>query len=183
MLKIIWSKDEVEDMRLKCFHYTAYCNISKPIAKSNFSDPQFADFFTGVVDSIDEDGIFTTHTLTGCKNFYQFKNVIGVIEEQVLDEENPDHKKIINDMWSNYGRILSEYVFIKDFRNSKLSNNISIEGQEILEKIKQDSKPVIFISGHFNNFELNLLLLLYHFHMLDHTNIYLILQTLNYSLN
>ena len=61
---------------------------------------------------------------------------------------------ISKNMWSNYGRILSEYVFIKDIRKSKIKNIINIEGQEFLEKIKEDNKPVIFISGHFNNFEL-----------------------------
>ena len=63
-------------------------------------------------------------------------------------------KNMIKNMWGNYGRILSEYVFMKDFRNSTLSNNIEIEGSEILESIKDENKPVIFISGHFNNFEL-----------------------------
>ena len=29
-----------------------------------------------------------------------------------------------------------------------------IDGQEILENIKNNDRPVIFISGHFNNFEL-----------------------------
>ena len=41
-------------------------------------------------------------------------------------------------MWSNYGRILSEYVFIKDIRKSKIKNIINIEGQEFLEKIKNE---------------------------------------------
>ena len=67
-----------------------------------------------------------------------------------------DHE--INDlskkMWTNYGRILAEYIFIKDFRNAKLKNNIEINGQEILDKIKKNNEPVIFVSGHFNNFEL-----------------------------
>ena len=68
---------------------------------------------------------------------------------------NELQKKIIfKKMWFNYGRILAEYVFIKQFRNSQLSKNIIIENPEELEKIKNDSKPVIFISGHFNNFEL-----------------------------
>jgi Kdo2-lipid IVA lauroyltransferase/acyltransferase len=63
-------------------------------------------------------------------------------------------KELSERMWGNYGRILSEYVFIKNFRESKIGFNIDIEGQEILEKIKIENKPVIFISGHFNNFEL-----------------------------
>ena len=65
-----------------------------------------------------------------------------------------EEKQIIHKMWGNYGRILSEYIFIKDFRNGNLIDNLQIEGQEILEKIKKNNKPVIFISGHFNNFEL-----------------------------
>ena len=63
-------------------------------------------------------------------------------------------KKIIKEMWKNYGRILAEYVFIKDFRIQKLSQNIEVEGQEVLEEIKKNNETVIFISGHFNNFEL-----------------------------
>ena len=46
-------------------------------------------------------------------------------------------------------------MYIKYFREKeKFSNLITIENQNILEKIKKESKPVIFISGHFNNFEL-----------------------------
>ena len=82
----------------------------------------------------------------------------NLIKENIINAypkiENKDLKKIINGMWGNYGRILSEYVFMKNFRNSKLSDNIIIKGQEILDKIKSENKPVIFISGHFNNFEL-----------------------------
>ena len=65
-----------------------------------------------------------------------------------------DLNKIRTNMWGNYGRILSEYVFLKDFRNSESDDNLEIIGQNILEQIKNDNKPVIFISGHFNNFEL-----------------------------
>ncbi len=66
-----------------------------------------------------------------------------------------EEKKIINQMWCNYGKIFAEYIFIKNFRNSKnFQKKIFVENQYLLEKIKNDSDPVIFISGHFNNFEL-----------------------------
>jgi len=67
---------------------------------------------------------------------------------------NFEKKKITREMWSNYGRILAEYIFIKNFRNSSLKKNIIVEGQSILDNIKKNNRPVIFISGHFNNFEL-----------------------------
>ena len=68
--------------------------------------------------------------------------------------ETNEIQKITNMMWNNYGRILSEYMFMKKFRQSKLNYNITVIGQEILDKIKNGGEQVIFISGHFNNFEL-----------------------------
>ena len=57
-------------------------------------------------------------------------------------------------MWNNYGRILSEYVFLKEFKSNNFKKNIIVEGQEILDKIRDSKKPVIFVSGHFSNYEL-----------------------------
>ena len=57
-------------------------------------------------------------------------------------------------MWNNYGRIFAEYIFLKDFRYGKLASEVQIEGQEILNDIKENNKQVIFISGHLSNFEL-----------------------------
>ena len=69
-----------------------------------------------------------------------------------INEENLD--KIIKLMWNNYGRLFAEYIFIKEFRNGKYSSNIEVEGQDILEKIKETGQQVVFVSGHFSNFEL-----------------------------
>ena len=81
-----------------------------------------------------------------------------LIEQNILKAfpniNESDLKKICNNMWGNYGRILSEYVFLKNFRKSDSKSNLEIVGQNFLEKIKNEGKPVIFISGHFNNFEL-----------------------------
>ena len=63
-------------------------------------------------------------------------------------------KKLKKLMWNNYGRIFAEYIFIKHFRIGKLASKIEIEGQDILNEIKKTNKQVVFISGHFNNFEL-----------------------------
>ena len=64
-------------------------------------------------------------------------------------------KFIIKNMWINYGKIFSEYMFIKKFRSSeKFSKKIEIKNQEILNDIINQNEPVIFISGHFSNFEL-----------------------------
>ena len=76
------------------------------------------------------------------------------IKKAFLNIEEDKIDNISKNMWKNYGRILSEYNFIKNFRNSNFKKYISIEGKEILSNIKLTKNPVIFISGHFNNFEL-----------------------------
>jgi len=87
--------------------------------------------------------------------FFRSKKLIeNNILKAIPDIDKYKIKKIIDNMWKNYGKILSDYVFMKNFRNSSLKNELIIEGQEVLELIKKDNKPVIFISGHFNNFEL-----------------------------
>ena len=62
---------------------------------------------------------------------------------------------IIEKMWSNYGLVLAEYIFLKDFRLNKFKKpHMRVKGEEILKKISDRKKPVIFISGHFSNFEM-----------------------------
>tara|TARA_B100001121_G_scaffold205869_1_gene180134 strand:- start:366 stop:1226 length:861 start_codon:yes stop_codon:yes gene_type:complete len=76
------------------------------------------------------------------------------LEISNIGNSEKEREIIIKNMWGNYGRILSEYVFLKQFRKNKLSNFLEIEGLEILDEIKKNNEQVIFISGHFNNFEL-----------------------------
>ncbi|MDC3165903.1 lysophospholipid acyltransferase family protein [Candidatus Pelagibacter sp.] len=87
--------------------------------------------------------------------FFRSKKVIhSNIKRGIKNINSESLKNITNLMWNNYGRLLAEYMFIKNFRNGKLSQNIQIDGQEILDEIKKSNKQVIFISGHFSNFEL-----------------------------
>ena len=87
--------------------------------------------------------------------FFRSKNLIKTNIQRGIPKINQSKIKIITkNMWNNYGRTLSEYMFLKDFRNDKFKSNINILGKEILEKIRLEKTPVIFISGHFSNFEL-----------------------------
>ena len=68
------------------------------------------------------------------------------------DIDNRNLNEITSSMWNNYGRVFAEYMFIQKFRNT--NENILINGKEVLENIKKNNQKVIFISGHFSNFEL-----------------------------
>jgi KDO2-lipid IV(A) lauroyltransferase len=77
---------------------------------------------------------------------------------QNLEKANIHHSqnkfKIASNVLGNYGRIFAEYVHLKKFRNNELKRYVSIEGLEHLENLKKHNKKAVFISGHFNNFEL-----------------------------
>jgi len=76
------------------------------------------------------------------------KNMIIFLKKSPLKNKN----EIINNMWKNYGKTFIEYIFLNYFRKQK--SHIFIKGEENLFQIKKQNKPVIFISGHFANFEL-----------------------------
>jgi Kdo2-lipid IVA lauroyltransferase/acyltransferase len=81
------------------------------------------------------------------------KEVIEENLERILGSLDRDNKhKIISKMWSNYSSTFVEYLFLNNFKRN--SQHITIKGEKILNKIIQANKPVIFISGHFANFEL-----------------------------
>ena len=65
---------------------------------------------------------------------------------------NVTKDEIIKDMWNNYGMTFIEYVFLDYFR--KNNSQVEIIGEINLAKIRKKNKPVIFVSGHFANFEL-----------------------------
>jgi KDO2-lipid IV(A) lauroyltransferase len=77
---------------------------------------------------------------------------------QNLKKANIKHSEspslIASNVLGNYGRIFAEYVYLKKFRNNELKKYVSIDGLEHLKNLKKNNKRAVFISGHFNNFEL-----------------------------
>ena len=85
---------------------------------------------------------------------FRSKNIIKKNLENAGIKDEISQKKIIEEMWENYGRILAEYPFLKKFKTNEFKNYITIEGQENLSDIRFKNKKAVFVSGHFNNFEL-----------------------------
>ena len=113
--------------------------------------------------------IFLIFKIIGYKNASNLGEIIGKkigpffrsntkiqnnLENSNIGNSQEDRKFIINNMWGNYGRILSEYIYLKQFRKNNLNQFIEIEGANYLNEIKKNGDQVVFISGHFNNFEL-----------------------------
>ena len=76
------------------------------------------------------------------KNLNIFSENISSLEKDLITKS----------MWENYGMTFIEYIFLKKYRNEK--NHVAIFGNKNLLIPIEENKPVIFISGHFANFEL-----------------------------
>ena len=63
-----------------------------------------------------------------------------------------ERENIKKKMWSNYGMTFIEYIFLNLYR--KKNSFVELRNTEVLKKIHQSNKPVIFVSGHFANFEI-----------------------------
>jgi Kdo2-lipid IVA lauroyltransferase/acyltransferase len=81
------------------------------------------------------------------------KKVINENIDKLIGSYSEETKtQIKKDMWSNYAKTFVEYIYLKRFKNQ--DSHIEIKGINILNKIISNNKPVIFVSGHFSNFEL-----------------------------
>ena len=76
--------------------------------------------------------------------FRKRTSIIKNLKKSKISVEMSENKFAKN-ILGNYGRILAEYPYLKDFRNNNLSEFIEIDGRENLEQIKANKKPVVFI--------------------------------------
>ena len=76
------------------------------------------------------------------KNLKVFKKNISEIKKS----------KIIKNMWKNYGMTFIEYIFLDYFKKNNF--HVTINGEDNLKDLMNYNRPVIFVSGHFANFEL-----------------------------
>ena len=86
-------------------------------------------------------------------NIFKSKKIIIDNLNRISPEiSNLEKEIIINKMWSNYGKTFIEYIFLKTFK--KKNNHIDIKNKKAIDEILKKNKPVVFISGHFANYEL-----------------------------
>ena len=86
-------------------------------------------------------------------NLFKSKNIVLDNLERIKPGMSKSDKEIIiNNMWSNYGKTFIEYIYLSSFQ--KKTNHISIKNKKAIDEIVKENKPVVFVSGHFANYEL-----------------------------
>lgn len=73
------------------------CTVTTVGINFKFQYEQMLDYFSGKIESIDNDGIVMIHNTTKCSNYIFLKYVVSIAEEQVLYEDNPEHAELIKE--------------------------------------------------------------------------------------
>lgn len=99
------------------------CTISTVNINFNFKYEQMLDYFSGIIESIDNDGIIMIHPTTNCKNYIFLQYIVSISEEQVLYADNPEHAKIIED----YKKPKNQFV------NPTVMSDIAKKAKEVIK--------------------------------------------------
>jgi len=92
---------------------------------------------------------------------------ISIRAEDNLSQAFPDWpddkiKEVTQDVWENLGRMAAEFAHLEKFHAHQLAHQpahlpdrrITIEGEAALRAIVERQQPVIFVAGHFANWEI-----------------------------
>jgi hypothetical protein len=89
----------------------------------------YLKYFLGVIESLDEDGILLTQASRGLKTFIMKDHIIAIAEEQVLDPDNPNDAKQIQDALANIEKIEDNYPkksqYLDPDAMKKLADNLN----------------------------------------------------------
>ena len=110
-------------------------------------------FLIGFILGIKLSRIFFASLFSLFGQFFRSRKVIDKNLNIFLPNISVEKRnEIISNMWKNYGKTFIEYIFLKKIK--KQEHSIEIEDEANLADIIKKKHPVIFVSGHFANFEL-----------------------------
>lgn len=112
--------------------------LTSAVAKNNFSDQIFSDFFTGFIETIDEDGVLSKHVRTGCKTFYSWNSIVAIVEEQFISEDNPEYNEILEKVQKSPPEVQTNVIQLdqqSQFVDPELMAKISAQAKENQSKM------------------------------------------------
>jgi len=84
-------------------------------------------YFVGLIEDIDDGGVYTTQPTTGLPSFFLWSNTVGLAQEELLDPENKEDAKVIEGIKSEYKEKIKTIPNLKDGQYVDVENldNIS----------------------------------------------------------
>lgn len=112
------------------------CTIITKSINWNYKAENMMDYFVGIIYRIDDKYIWTKHSSLGTINCIDLEAVISISEEQMLFENNPSHKEIIDEYRKQKPEfaektIVKEELFKPGFLNVKDLSSLSKKDKSI----------------------------------------------------
>ncbi len=63
-------------------------------------------------------------------------------------------RRVVAGVWENLGRTAAEFAHLRQFRPFELGGRVDVDGADRFDAIVKAGEPVIFVSGHFANWEI-----------------------------
>jgi len=70
--------------------------------------------------------------------------------------------QLLDAMWDNFGRLVGEFPNTHRFDFSATSDQIEVEGADILAELERQGRPIVLIGGHFANWEVMAAVVVHH---------------------
>jgi hypothetical protein len=101
-----------------------------------FKEEAMADYFSGILEIIDEKGLWLLHLATKSRTFILYSYVVSITEEQMLFEDNPVDAKIIEEYRKEKPLTAAKHVIPPKFvQETSFVNPAALA--EIAKKAKQ----------------------------------------------
>jgi hypothetical protein len=106
------------------------CTISTVEINFRFKEQQMMDYFMGIVETIDEHGIWIVHPITKCRSYVFLNYIVSISEEQVLYEDNPADAKIIEEYRKEKPITAAKTAILEQFVNPASLAKIAKDAKE-----------------------------------------------------
>ncbi len=103
-----------------------------------FKEEAMADYFTGILEILDEKGMWLLHPITHSRTFILYPHIVSVTEEQILYENNPDDAKIIEEYRKTKPLTAAKRAIMPQPQNEGFVNPAALA--EMAKKAKQASQ-------------------------------------------
>lgn len=83
---------------------------------------------------------------------YKHRHVLANLAIAFPDADEAWRERTARQMWGNFGRVLAEFAFLRDFVAGRYADRIEIVDQAGLDRVK-GRRPLILVSAHVANWE------------------------------
>lgn len=98
------------------------CSIMTISTQRTYTEQQWMDYFVGIVEAVNGFGIFTTHAVTGNKNFYKLEHIVSIHEEQCIKPGDQLYDELLEKRKEKIKQVKPTNQFVDIDKLTKLSN-------------------------------------------------------------